>query len=47
MTKEIETSMLDAIKNGKSAQVEQALIKYNMSDKQRERIELNLQSKGL
>jgi len=42
MTKEIETSMLDAIKNGKSAQVEQALIKYNMSDKQKEVINLQL-----
>jgi len=42
MTKEIETSMLDAIKNGKSAQVEQALIKYNMSDKQKQTINLEL-----
>ena len=47
MTKEIETSMLDAIKNGKAAQVEQALIKYDMSDKQRAKIELNIQSQGL
>lgn len=42
MTKEIELSMLDAIKQGKSAQVEQALIRYNMSDKQRESINLEL-----
>ena len=42
MTKEIENSMLDAIKNGKSAQVEQALIKYNMSAKQKEVINLEL-----
>jgi hypothetical protein len=42
MTKEIETSMLNAIKNGKSAQVEQALIKYNMSAKQKENINLEL-----
>jgi len=42
MTKEIETSMLDAIKNGKATQVEQALIKYNMSDKQKETINLEL-----
>ena len=47
MTKAIETSMLDAIKQGKGSQVEQALIKYNMTDKQREKIELNLESKGL
>jgi len=42
MTKEIETSMLDAIKNGKATQVEQALIKYNMSAKQKENINLEL-----
>jgi hypothetical protein len=42
MTKQIETSMLDAIKNGKATQVEQALIKYNMTDKQRETINLEL-----
>ena len=42
MTKEIETSMLDAIKNGKATQVEQALIKYNMTDKQKETINLEL-----
>ena len=42
MTKEIETSMLDAIKNGKASQVEQALIKYNMTDKQKENINLQL-----
>jgi len=42
MTKEIETSMLDAIKNGKASQVEQALIKYNMSAKQKETINLEL-----
>ena len=33
---------LDAIKSGKSAQVEQALIKYNMSAKQKEAINLEL-----
>jgi hypothetical protein len=38
MTKEIETSMLDAIKSGKGAQVEQALIKYDMSGATQERI---------
>ena len=38
MTKEIETSMLDAIKSGKGAQVEQALIKYDMSSATQERI---------
>jgi len=42
MTKQIETSMLDAIKNGKATQVEQALIKYNMTDKQKETINLEL-----
>lgn len=42
MTKEIETSMLDAIKNGKATQVEQALVKYNMSAKQKEAINLEL-----
>jgi hypothetical protein len=42
MTKDIETSMLDAIKSGKSAQVEQALVKYNMSAKQKEIINLEL-----
>jgi len=42
MTKEIETSMLDAIKSGKATQVEQALIKYNMSDKQKEAINIEL-----
>jgi hypothetical protein len=47
MTKAIETSMIDAIKQGKGSQVEQALVKYNMTDKQREKIELNLESKGL
>jgi hypothetical protein len=34
--------MLDAIKNGKASQVEQALIKYNMSDKQKKAINLEL-----
>ena len=34
--------MLDAIKNGKASQVEQALIKYNMTDKQKENINLQL-----
>ena len=38
MTKEIETSMLDAIKSGKGPQVEQALIKYDMSSATQERI---------
>lgn len=42
MTKQIETSMLDAIRNGKATQVEQALIKYNMTDKQKETINLEL-----
>ena len=42
MTKEIETSMLDAIKSGKASQVEQALVKYNMSAKQKEIINLEL-----
>ena len=38
MTKDIETSMLDAIKSGKGAQVEQALIKYDMSGATQERL---------
>lgn len=38
MTKDIETSMLDAIKQGKSSQVEQALIKYDMSSATQEKI---------
>jgi len=38
MTKEIETSMLDAIKSGKGSQVEQALIKYDMSGASMQRI---------
>jgi hypothetical protein len=38
MTKDIETSMLDAIKSGKGAQVEQALIKYDMTSASRQRI---------
>ena len=42
MTKEIETSMLDAIKDGKATQVEQALIKYEMTSKQKENINLEL-----
>ena len=42
MTKDIETSMLDAIKNGKASQVEQALIKYDMTSKQKENINLEL-----
>ena len=42
MTKDIETSMLDAIKSGKASQVEQALIKYEMTSKQKENINLEL-----
>jgi hypothetical protein len=38
MTKDIETSMLDAIKSGKGAQVEQALIKYDMTSAAQDRI---------
>jgi hypothetical protein len=34
MTKEIETSMLDAIKQGKGSQVEMAMSKYTMSKSQ-------------
>ena len=34
MTKEIETSMLDAIKQGKGTQVEMAMSKYTMSKSQ-------------
>ena len=42
MSKEVETSMLDAIKQGKGIQVEQALIKYDMTSKQEESINLEL-----
>ena len=42
MSKEVETSMLDAIKQGKGVQVEQALIKYDMTSKQEESINLEL-----
>lgn len=38
MTKDIETSMLDAIKSGKGTQVEQALIKYDMTSATQDRI---------
>jgi len=38
MTKEIETSMLDAIKSGKGAQVEQALLRYECSVGQKTKI---------
>ena len=38
MTKEIETSMLDAIKSGKGSQVEQALLRYECSVEQKSNI---------
>lgn len=38
MTKEIETSMLDAIKSGKGGQVEQALLRYECSVEQKSKI---------
>ncbi len=38
MTKEIETSMLDAIKSGKGSQVEQALLRYEFTKDQELRI---------
>ncbi len=38
MTKEIETSMLDAIKSGKGSQVEQALLRYECSVEQKSKI---------
>ena len=38
MTKEIETSMLDAIKSGKGIQVEQALLRYECSVEQKTKI---------
>jgi len=38
MTKEIETSMLDAIKSGKGSQVEQALLRYECSIEQKSKI---------
>jgi len=44
MTKEVETSMLDAIKSGKGLQVEQALIKYDMSSATQERISKALEA---
>ena len=38
MTKDIETSMLDAIKSGKGSQVEQALLRYECSVEQKSKI---------
>ena len=38
MTKDIETSMLDAIKQGKGSQVEQALLRYECSVDQKSKI---------
>ena len=38
MTKDIETSMLDAIKQGKGSQVEQALLRYSYTKEQGDRI---------
>ena len=38
MTKDIETSMLDAIKSGKGSQVEKALLRYECSVEQKSKI---------